>query len=136
MLHGQDYIDQYMSDNDMSEVEAAEDILMMDDVITMHLPYEGLTNRGQILLISYRISQMDMSEPCTEGVDCPVDFTGTTTTGEVVVPHAGTIDVSLASSTPSAAEVPASSSGLPVAKFDFTAGSSDVTISSVKLMRK
>jgi hypothetical protein len=78
------------------------------------------------------VGEMEVVDPI-DPID-PVDPVNTGTVPPVV--KAGSLDVVLSPSTPAAAEVPAASSGLPVAKFDFTAGDKDVTLNSVKFLRK
>ena len=55
--------------------------------------------------------------------------TGSTVSGE------GVLTVSLSADTPEAATVPAAVKGLPVAAYDFTAGSEDVTVTSITVKR-
>lgn len=63
--------------------------------------------------------------------------TGSTSTGTTdetpvsVVTKAGTLGVFLSAKTASAANLPKGAAGVPVASFDLTAGSSDVTVSSL-----
>ncbi|USN57966.1 MAG: S-layer homology domain-containing protein [Candidatus Peribacteria bacterium] len=59
-----------------------------------------------------------------------------TTDDEVVVSGDNVLSVTLSPMTPSAATIPGNVSGLPVAKFDFTAGSEDVTVTSVTVKRR
>jgi hypothetical protein len=69
---------------------------------------------------------------CSLGLDtCPAECVN-----EPVVNKDGTLSVKLSNNTPDASEIPGSSSGLPVAKFDFTAQGSDINLSSVKLIRR
>jgi len=56
--------------------------------------------------------------------------TGTTTSGVNV------LSIALSADTPEAATIPANVSGIPVATYDFTAGSEDVTVTSVVVKRK
>lgn len=69
----------------------------------------------------------DETETTTEGED-----TETTTT----VSGSSELEVSLSAETPAAATVPGAVNGLPVAKFDFTAGSEDVTVTQITLKRR
>lgn len=65
------------------------------------------------------------------------DTTDTTTdTGTTVTTTGGTFTVALSPDTPAAATIPASVSGIPVATYDFTAGDSDVTVTSITLKRR
>lgn len=65
------------------------------------------------------------------------DTTDTTTdTGTTVTTTGGTFTVALSPDTPAAATIPAGVSGLPVATYDFTAGDSDVTVTSITLKRR
>jgi hypothetical protein len=61
--------------------------------------------------------------------------TGETSTGTNTSVKAGDLEVTLNPTSPASATVPGAISGLPVAKFDFTAGSTDVKITSVTLKR-
>lgn len=61
--------------------------------------------------------------------------TGTTTDTDTVV-TGGTLLVSLSPETPAGATVPLGINGLPVVKFDLTAGDTDVTVTSITLKRK
>lgn len=73
------------------------------------------------------------------GLDDTTDDTTTddTTTGDdTVVSGDAVLTVSLSPETPAAATVPGSISGLAVASFDFTAGSEDVTVTSMTVARK
>lgn len=62
--------------------------------------------------------------------------TGTTNTGTTTTSTGGTFTVALSPNTPAAASIPGGVSGLPVATYDFTAGDSDVTITSITVKRK
>ena len=69
------------------------------------------------------------------GID-DIDTDETTdTTDPVVTPGDNELVVTLSANTPNGATVPGKISGLPVAKFDFTAGSEDVTISALTVKR-
>lgn len=125
VVYGMDEVSAYATDNNLSEYAAARELLMADEIVKVEIPADSAVKRGHLALMLYRLSDMDVVDPTD-----PTDPT------DPVAPKAGSLDVSLSSMTPAAAEVPASSSGLPVAKFEFTAGGSDVTVSSVKLLRK
>jgi len=61
--------------------------------------------------------------------------TGGTTGGTVVTPTAGGLSVMLRSDTPAARTIVAGAAMMPFARFNFTAGSGDVTVSAVKMTR-
>lgn len=61
--------------------------------------------------------------------------TNTSTGANTVVSGDNILNVTLSPDTPAGATIPGAISGLPVAKFDFTAGSEDVTISSLTVKR-
>jgi S-layer homology domain len=61
--------------------------------------------------------------------------TGTTDTGSVTT-TGGTFTVALSPDTAASASIPAGVNGLPVASYDFTAGDSDVTVTSITLKRR
>lgn len=65
------------------------------------------------------------------------DTTDTTTdTGTTVTTTGGTFTVALSPDTPATATIPANVDGIPVATYDFTAGDSDVTVTSITLKRR
>lgn len=66
------------------------------------------------------------------------DMTDEDTTDEdtTVVSSDNIVTVSLSPETPSSATIPGAISGLPVAKFDFTAGTEDVTLTTLTLQRR
>lgn len=124
-IYGMEEVSSYASDNGITEFAAARELLMADEVVQVEVPGDSAVQRLHLILMLYRLADMDVVDPTD-----PTDPT------EPVIVKKGSLDVSLSSMTPAAAEVPAASSGLPVAKFEFSAGSSDVTVSSVKLLRK
>ncbi len=65
------------------------------------------------------------------GLDDEEDDTPTTPTVS-----SGELTVSVSPETPVSATIPGGVNGLPVAKFDFTAGSSDVTVSQITIKRR
>ncbi len=123
IVYGMDEVNDYAKENDMTEYAAANEMLMADEIIKVVVAGSSSVKRGHLILMLYRLADMDVVVDPTDPTD-------------PVIVKAGSLDVSLSSMTPAAAEVPAASSGLPVAKFEFSAGSSDVTVSSVKLLRK
>lgn len=68
------------------------------------------------------------------GLDDDDDTNTDDGTGPVVT--GGNVVVSLSPDTPTAATIPGAISGLPVAKFDFTAGNTDVTLTSLTVKRR
>jgi hypothetical protein len=118
-------VSSYATDNDISEFAAARELLMADEVVQVEVAGDSAVQRLHLILMLYRLADLDVVDPTD-----PTDPT------DPVIVKKGSLDVSLSSTTPAAAEVPALSSGLPVAKFEFSAGSSDVVVSSVKLLRK
>jgi len=68
--------------------------------------------------------------------DMTDDTTDTTDDTTTVISGDNVLTVSLSPETPAAATVPGSVNGLPVASFDFTAGSEDVTVTQVTVKRR
>lgn len=64
------------------------------------------------------------------------DTTDDTTTDDTTTTTDGTFTVALSPDTPNAASIPGGVSGLPVASYDFTAGDSDVTVTSITVKRR
>jgi hypothetical protein len=124
-IYGMEEVSSYATDNDISEFAAARELLMADEVVQVEVAGDSAVQRLHLILMLYRLADLDVVDPTD-----PTDPT------DPVIVKKGSLDVSLSSTTPAAAEVPALSSGLPVAKFEFSAGSSDVVVSSVKLLRK
>jgi hypothetical protein len=124
-IYGMEEVSSYATDNDISEFAAARELLMADEVVQVEVAGDSAVQRLHLILMLYRLADLDVVNPTD-----PTDPT------DPVIVKKGSLDVSLSSTTPAAAEVPGASSGLPVAKFEFSASSSDVVVSSVKLQRK
>ncbi len=74
------------------------------------------------------LNGIDNTDGTSTGTTTDVS-TGSTTTG-------GTFTVALSPDTAASASIPGGVTGLPVASYDFTAGDSDVTITSITVKRK
>ena len=107
--------------------------------------YDMAADRGQIFV--WAVNAIDADEASSEEDDLLGDLLGdlggddmddtptepatpTTPTGN------GDLMVSLSPSTPAALTIPGGVNGLPVASFDFTAGSSDVTVTQLTVKRR
>jgi hypothetical protein len=70
----------------------------------------------------------------TDGTEDTTD--DTTTDDDTTTTTDGTFTVALSPDTPAATSIPGGVSGLPVASYDFTAGDSDVTVTSITVKRR
>ena len=109
--------------------------------------YDVAADRGQIFV--WAVNAIDADEASSEEDDLLGDLLGDlggddttddTTDPVVVTPTTpsgnGDLMVSLSPSTPASVTIPGGVNGLPVAYFDFTAGSSDVSVSQLTLKRR
>ena len=135
MVHGMDDVLAYADDNNMSEAAAAEAMLMDDGVVNVHIPFEAGVKRLHLILILYRMQDMDITPPCTVGVDCPVVPPLTGDTGAVVEVKNGNLELSLNGSTlANNTQIP-STGTVRFAVVNFTAGNADVSVRSVKIAK-
>ena len=129
-------------------VEAAVELGVAASAFTN---YDVAADRGQIFV--WAVNAIDADEASSEEDDLLGSLLGDLTgddednmddnmdNGDVApttptTPVSGDLMVSLSPSTPAGATIPAGVNGLPVANFDFTAGSSDVTVSQLTIKRR
>ena len=105
--------------------------------------YDTAATRGQIFI--WAVEAVDLEE---EDDDLLGDILGVLDeeedeetieeeeTTNTVVSGSSTLTVSLSPETPDAATIPGGVNGLPVASFDFTAGSEDVTVNQITVKRR
>lgn len=136
MLYGMDAVNDYAMDNDMTEFAAAKEMLMDAGVVNVDVNAQSQVKRGHLALMLYRLVDMDITPPCTVGVDCPVVPPLTGDTGAVVEVKNGNLELSLGS------QSPANNSSIPYngvatfAEINFAAGNADINVHSVSLLRQ
>ena len=120
----------------------ANELLVSEGVMMYAKSNTKMASRGMVFQMFKNVGEMDFGvvTPDPEPILPPVDpqISGVVVDTGTVAPvvRAGSLDVALSATTPASAEVPAASSGLPVAKFEFTAGDKDVALNSIKFLRK
>ncbi len=102
--------------------------------------YDTAAQRGWIFKVAANALEVasdgddDLLDDLLDGLDDD-SSTGSTDTGSTVSGD-DVLTIALSADTPEGANIPSGVSGLPVAAYDFTAGSEDVTVTSVVLKRK
>lgn len=114
-----------------------------EGIVTNFTNYEALATRGFVFevgasAISAEWDDLlgDLFGDLMDDEEDTTDTDDTEDTDDTVVSGDNVLTVDLAADTPESATVPGSISGLPVAKFDFTAGSEDVTVTELTVKRK
>ncbi|MCE2507637.1 MAG: S-layer homology domain-containing protein [Nitrosopumilaceae archaeon] len=132
--------------NDSDFRKAYVDAAVEAGIATYFSDYNTAITRGQIFiwaaealeleedddddLLSDLLGNLDPDDEDDEDMDDDKDTT------DPFLPVVNTLTVSLSPETPGSSTVPKSVSGLPVARFDFTAGSEDVTVTSLTVKRR
>lgn len=123
IVYGADEVAAYATDNNLSEYAAAREMLMADDIVKVEIPADSAVKRGHLLLMLYRLADMD------------VIVDPTPNTGDVVV-KAGNLDVALNAASPANGSSIPYNGVVSFGKVDLTAGSNDVTVNTVKMKRQ
>ena len=117
-------------------VDAAVEMTIADTFTN----YDSSVTRGQFFIwAANAVDEVTVTDPddllCEILDTCKDPVTPVDPTGPVTPVEGDMVEVSLSPMTPAAATVPGAISGLAVVKYDFTAGNSDVTISSIVVKR-
>ena len=128
-VYGMAEVSAYAADNSISETAAARELLMADEIVKVQIPADSAVKRLHLILMLYRLSEMDV-------VTTPTN-TGAVSTG-VFAPVAkkGALDVSLNAASPVNGSSIPYNGVVSFGKVDFKAGSSDITVNTVKMKRE
>lgn len=124
IVFGMDEVADYATTNDMTEYAAARELLMDAEIVKVEIPADSAVKRGHLTLMLYRLADMAVVDP----VDPTPINTGT-------VVKAGNLEVSLSASSPANGSSIPYNGVVSFGKVDFKAGSSDVTVNTVKMKR-
>jgi len=102
--------------------------------------YDTAVTRGQFFIWAANAIDAETTEDpadllCELLGDCEEETTEEEGEEEVVIVDGDALEVTLSPATPDATTIPGAVNGLAVAAFDFTAGTSDVTVSQVSVKR-
>lgn len=118
------------------------------DIVESFTDYDTQATRGWIFKVAANALEEgscgaddttddNLLDDLLDGLDDTTDDTTTDdTTDDTTVSGDATLTIALSADTPEAATVPGNVSGLPVAAYDLTAGSEDVTVTSLTVKRK
>lgn len=132
MVYGMDEVATYADDEGMSEYAAARAMLMDDEIVQVEIAGASAAKRLHLILMLFRLSDMEV---VVDPTDPTVPSTGTVTTGTTVEVKAGNLDVSLNASSPTNGSSIPYNGVVSFGKVDLQAGSSDVSVNSIKMKR-
>ena len=142
------YADEYSYDSGNSDswMKQVVDFAVSQGITESFTNYDTPATRGFVFEAgnSAVLASDEVVDSCDEvsqllGLCDEDDTTNDDTTNDddtVVISGDNVLAVELSPETPDSATVPGAVNGLPVAKFDFTAGSEDVTVNQITVTRK
>lgn len=140
----------YDSSSDNSWQEQVVWFAVSKGIVSNFTNYDDSATRGFVFEVANNamVASEEVVEACDEvsqllglcdedtTTDTTTDTTSEDTTDTVVVSGSNSLTVSLSPDTPAASTIPADVNGIPVAKFDFTAWSEDLTVTQITLTRR